>query len=285
MKDSYSISIPKDKSGYTHRACAVCRYRFGIKGETLPDKVYCSYCGEKSLVDDCNTEEQIEYAIEEAKNQIFQNVQKEFQGMMKKTFSGSKNVSFKPGRISKTYVFPPQQSQIPNEAICSSCEGDYIIFGIASTCPYCGQDDIKLMDANLSIIEKEINNNRALRQVYNDLVIAFQNECQFFAGKVKGVNFQNINVAEKHFREKHSIEMLDNVSQESLKDMRTAFEKRHVEQHSRGVYDEKYVANLQEDTSLIGRKVEYSKEELLSALKAFVTISDNLRKNITPSTK
>lgn len=284
MQADYSIPIPKDDKGYTHRLCPNCGSKFGIRwfGE-IPDNLHCPYCEKSGDVKEFNIAEQLDYAVEEGKQQIFYDIQKDLQAMMRRSFAGSRNVSFKSSPIRKKYTSPPQQSEIPTDMKCSSCDGEYVIFGISAQCPYCGTEDIKILDANLATIEKELNTDRELRRTYNDIVIAFQNECRFFASANKKPNFQNINIAEKYFKDSSGIKLLENINEQNLIDMRTVFEKRHTEQHSSGVYDDKYITNLNADKSLIGKKVTYSKDELTSTLKALVVVSNNLRNNLKHS--
>ena len=279
MQSEYRIEIPKDENNYTHRVCPKCGYRFGVRSGPFPSDLHCPYCGVASELSEYNTPEQIEYATEEAKNQIFYGVQKDFQSMMKRSLSGSKNVTFKPSHIHKKYTFPPQQSQIPTDMVCSSCESEYVIFGISAICPYCGREDVKILDANLAIIENELNSDRELRRTYIDVVTAFQNECQYFAKDAKGVKFQNIDSVVKHFK-KTNVDILEGVDKQNLLDMRTAFEKRHAGQHRNGTYDQKYVDALGLDQSTLGQKVAYSKDELVSAVKALVVVSNNLRTKV-----
>lgn len=276
MQSEYQIEIPKDENNYTHRVCPNCKYRFGVRSGPFPDNIFCPYCGETTELSEYNTPEQIEYATEEAKNLIFYGVQKDLQAMMKKSLSGSKNVTFKASTVRKKYTFPPQQSQLPTDMICTSCESEYVIFGISAICPYCGREDVKILDANLAIIENELNSDRELRRTYIDVVTAFQNECQYFAKDAKGVKFQNIESVVKHFK-KTNVDMLEGIEPQNLLDMRTVFEKRHAGQHRNGTYDQKYVDALGLDQSLIGQKVTYSKDEIVSAVKALVKVSNNLR--------
>lgn len=280
MQSEFKISIPKDENNYTHRVCPACLYRFGIRSGEFPDNLSCPYCGKVSQMSDYNTIEQIEYAREEAKNLIFYNVQKDLQAMMKRSLSGSKHLSFKPGMIRKKYTFPPQQSQIPTDMACSSCGSEYVIFGISAFCPYCAREDVKILDANLETIKKEFDSDRTLRQVYNDIVIAFQNVCRFYAIEGSTTNFQNISQSEKYFRDNFGLDLLYGIEASSLNDMKTAFEKRHKEQHKGGIIDQKYVDVLGLDAGLIGQKVVYSKEELTSALNAIVAVGKNLREGI-----
>lgn len=285
MKSEYQVAIPKDENNYTHRVCSRCQYRFGIRSANeageFPQSLFCPYCGNSSDLSSYNTVEQIEYATEEAQSQIFYDVQKDFQNMMKRSFSGSKNVKFKPASIRRKYIFPPLQSQIPTDMVCSSCNNEYVIFGISAKCPYCNKEDVKILDTNLAIIEKELNTDRALRLTYIDVVTTFQNECRHFATNAKGVKFQNIDSVEKHFK-KSGVDILSGIKQEDIASLRSVFEKRHVGQHNNGTWDQKAVNALSLKQSLIGQKVTYSKDELASAVKALVAVSGNLRTEVKP---
>jgi len=227
-----------------------------------------------------NVPEQYQYATQEGLRQIKNDVMKELQNSMVSAFRGSKNVKFKPATIYNEPAKTLQQSEIPTDMICSSCQGLYEIYGIASRCPFCSNEDIKIMEANLALIEKELGTDRGLRQIYNDVVIAFQNLCRFYALKDKKANFQNINLSEQYFRNNFGVDMLNSLDSQNLQDMRIVFEKRHVEQHNSGIIDEKYVTNLVLDNSTLGQKVSYKKDELKSALKALIDIGKNLRDKI-----
>lgn len=287
LKSSYPIKIPADNKGYTHRLCPDCITKFGIRSidKDFPDFIYCPYCDRSGVLPDFNISEQFEYAKQEGLRQIKYDVMKELQNSMASAFSGSSSnkyvkVSFKPAILHHEPAPTLIQSEIPTDMACSSCRGLYEIYGIASRCPFCSTEDIKILDANLALIEKELDSDRALRQVYNDLVIAFQNVCRFYALVGSTTNFQNIAQAEQYFKDNFSLDLLDGIEAINLNDIRTAFEKRHKEQHTGGIVDQKYVNILGLDNSLIGQKVSYNKDELTSALKALVVVSNNLRKGI-----
>lgn len=282
---NFTIPIPKDSEGYTQRECPSCQDgRFGIVVKEDAARLICPYCEHEASTPESNTKEQIDYATKQGINLIETEVHKEFQKMLKNVTRGSKGMSFKPGRIPKKRATKPPQPLIQTDMQCSSCANEYVVYGIAANCPFCGNKDIRLLDANLDAIQKEMDNNRVLRHIYNDLVIVFQNECQYYAGKVKGVSFQNIDSAVKHMKNKHSFDLLKGISVTQEKSLRTAFQKRHTEQHNRGYIDQEYIDNLNEDKSLLGSKTSYSKDELSKALEALVVVSANIRKNIHPAT-
>lgn len=282
LKSHYEITIPTDDRGYTHRLCVNCSTKFGIRSidTDFPETIYCPYCDKYGALPEFNVPEQYQYATQEGLRQIKNDVMKELQNSMVSAFRGSKNVKFKPATIHNEPAKTLQQSEIPTDMICSSCQGLYEIYGIASRCPFCSNEDIKIMEANLALIEKELGTERGLRQIYNDVVIAFQNLCRFYALKDKKANFQNINLSEQYFRNNFGVGMLNSLDSQNLQDMRIVFEKRHVEQHNSGIIDEKYVTNLALDNSTLGQKVSYKKDELKSALKALIDIGKNLRDKI-----
>lgn len=287
MKNTYKIAIPADNRGYTHRLCPSCGTKFGIRSvdKDFPETIYCPYCEKTGGLPDFNIPEQFEYAKAEGLRQIDYDVQKLIQNTLGSAFKGSSRskhvkVSFTPAKIRMKPAPTLQQADIPTEMVCSSCEGLYEIYGIASKCPFCSTEDIKILDANLALIEKELDSDRALRQVYNDLVIAFQNICRFYALEGTTTNFQNINQSQQYFKDNFSLNLLDGIEATNLSDMRTAFEKRHKEQHTGGIIDQKYVDVLGLDNSLVGQRVSYAKDELTSALKALVIVGNNLRNGI-----
>ncbi len=282
LKSNYDIKIPADGNGYTHRLCPDCTIKFGIRSidKDFPSIIYCPYCDMSGALPDFNVPEQFDYATNEGLRQIKYDVMKELQTSLARGLRGSKNVKFKPATIRHEPEVVLKQSEIPTDMVCSVCEGLYEIYGIASRCPFCSNEDIKILDANIALIEKELDTPRGLRLVYGDIVVAFQSLCRFYADNNKKTNFQNINSSEKYFRDSLNVEILENLHSQNLQDMRVVFEKRHVEQHNSGIIDEKYVANLGLDDSSLGNKVAYSKSELQSALKAMKGVSSNLRAKI-----
>lgn len=282
LKSHYEIAIPADGKGYTHRLCPDCSTKFGIRSvsKDFPDTIHCPYCDKSGALSDFNVPEQFEYATQEGLRQIKYDVMKELQNSLARGLRGSKNVKFKPARIRYEPEPVLVQPEIPTDMVCSSCEGLYEIYGIASRCPFCSTEDIKIIDANLALIEKELDTDRGLRLIYNDVVIAFQNLCSFYALNNKRTNFQNINLSEKYFRDNLSVEILENLDSQNLKAMRVVFEKRHVEQHNSGIIDKKYTVNLGLDNTSEGQRVTYSKDELQSSLKALIAISHNLRSKL-----
>lgn len=282
LKSHYEIAIPADGKGYTHRLCPDCSTKFGIRSvsKDFPDTIHCPYCDKSGALSDFNVPEQFEYATQEGLRQIKYDVMKELQNSLARGLRGSKNVKFKPARIRYEPEPVLVQSEIPTDMVCSSCEGLYEIYGIASRCPFCSTEDIKIIDANLALIEKELDTDRGLRLIYNDVVIAFQNLCSFYALNNKRTNFQNINLSEKYFRDNLSVEILENLDSQNLEAMRVVFEKRHVEQHNSGIIDKKYTVNLGLDNTSEGQRVTYSKDELQSSLKALIAISHNLRSKL-----
>lgn len=282
IKSHYNIAIPADGKGYTHRLCPNCSTKFGIRSidKDFPDTIYCPYCDKSGALPDYNVPEQFDYATQEGLRQIKYDVMKELQTSMSRALRGSKNFKFKPATIRYEQAPTLIQSEIPTDMMCSSCEGLYEIYGIASRCPFCSTEDIKIIDANLALIEKELDTDRGLRLIYNDVVIAFQNLCSFYALDDKKANFQNINVSQKYFKDNFNVKILDGLDSQNLQDMRVVFEKRHVEQHNSGIIDAKYTANLGLDSSSHGQRVAYSKDELQSALKALINVSNNFRTKI-----
>lgn len=282
LKSHYKILIPPDDKGYVHRLCPNCGIKFGIRSidKDFPQRIHCPYCEHNGSLSEFNVPEQLQFATQEGLNNIEYDLMKYLQDSVKRGLRGSRSVHFKPARIHRKPTPQLQQADIPTDMICSVCQGLYEIYGIASKCPYCANEDIKIMEANIALIEKELHSDRALRQIYNDLVIAFQNLCRFYALTDSTSNFQNINIAEKYFKNNCSVDLLSGIDAQNLIDMRTAFEKRHKEQHTGGIIDQKYVDVLSLDNSLVGQKVSYSQNELESALRALVIVSDNLRKGI-----
>lgn len=279
MKEYYNISIPKDENGFIHRRCPSCEYEFGVKAAEFPNSLHCPYCSEKTDIKNFNTSEQLEYARKEGERQIFTELQKEFQNMMKDAVKDSDNLSFNPGRISKGCTPHPTQANIPNFITCDKCDqGEYEVFGISGFCPFCGEETIKILEANLSVLENELGTDRGLRHLYGDIVITFQNECRIYVVKPTKTNFQNIKNARRYFKRHFGLDITENLTDDEKLTLKRIFEKRHCDEHNSGIISDRYVKEIPQDKDLLNQEVTRSKEEATEAVEILKKISSKLRK-------
>jgi hypothetical protein len=143
--------------------------------------------------------------------------------------------------------------------------------GIFGFCPGCRSENLRLYDANLAIIKREVlaaaNPTRALRHAYNDLVSTFE----FFTRKeaarhgIDAGRFQNLDHTRRAFRQALKVDVFGGLSIEQVRLLKRVFEKRHVHEHNEGIVSSRYVAEIPEDAHLLGKLAPLSLEELESA--------------------
>lgn len=276
---TFKISIPT-QNGFFGRECnnPDCKRYFKIHQDSLKDEMYCPYCGLLFNKNELWTQDQLKYAQENAKEEAMVYASNEIIKMLSNTFgkqSGSSkksflNISFKPGSpYRKKYISPPTEKEIDSEIECSECKAEFQVYGIFGYCPLCKCDNIMIYDTNISIILTEIENasdkNRALRHAYNDLVSTFEDFCKKRNKTQIKYNFQNLDNAEKFFKDAYRINLFDGFKKDEVLTMKRLFQKRHVYQHNKGVIDQKYTNVIPEDVSLLEQVAPLYLEEFREA--------------------
>lgn len=281
---TFNISIPT-QDGFFGRECnnPDCKRYFKIHQDSLKDEMYCPYCGLLFNKNELWTQDQLKYAQENVIEEAMNYISNEFNKMLSKTFgnqSGSSknsilNISFtyeQGSPYTKKYVAPPTEKKVDTEIECSMCKAKFQVYGIFGYCPLCKCDNIIIYDTNISIIFSEIENasdkNRALRYAYNDLVSTFEDFCKKRNKTKVKYNFQNLDSAEKFFKDIYKTSLLDGLEKDDILTIKRLFQKRHVYQHNKGVIDERYISIIPEDKSLLGQVALLDLQEFRNATSA-----------------
>lgn len=278
---TFKISIPT-QNGFFGRKCnnPDCKRYFKIHQDSFKDEMYCPYCGLLFSKDELWTQNQLKYAQENLEEEATAYASNELSKMLSKVFGkrsrSSKNnfldisFSYKPGRpYRKKYIIPPIEKEVDSEIECSECKAKFQVYGIFGYCPLCKCENIMIYDTNISIILNEIDKspdkNRALRHAYNDLVSTFEDFCRKRNKTQKKYNFQNLESAEKFFKDAYIINLFDRLKKDEILTIKRLFQKRHVYQHNKGVIDQKYTDVIPEDTSLLGQVASLDIKEFRDA--------------------
>ncbi len=250
--------------------------------------MFCPYCGENFHQNDFLTRSQKEYlrnvAQEKAREYMQTEIAKMFSDLANQT-SGNQFFSikydFKP-YISQSVRPKYKEKQVDSELICPDCSTRFQVFGIFGYCPGCRTENLKIYDANLEIIKREVTSGndpqRALRHAYADLVSMFEAFCKNKAKLITTeiTRFQMLFEARKFFKTHMNIDILDRLPTSDLLSLRRVFQKRHAYEHYEGMIEEKYVREIPEDVGLLGQRAELSLEELITASNALRLVLDNL---------
>lgn len=282
----FSVSIPS-QDGWYGRECNAsnCRRYFKIHEVSFQEQMHCPYCGTQFSSDELWTREQLGYIDEVAEHEVTRFAEEELDKIFKKIARRSKNISYKPGRkLRPSKPRPPQESEVDSELECPTCDTKFQVFGIFGYCPGCGSENLLLYDANLAIIRQEVassrDEKRALRHAYGDLVSTFETFCRKEAIRcgVETGRFQNLDHTRRLFKKELSIDIFGSLEDPEKRLLKRVFEKRHVHDHNHGIVSERYVKQIPEDASLLGKEAPLSVEELVAAgdalRKALMTLVD-----------
>jgi uncharacterized Zn-finger protein len=279
-----SVSIPTIE-GFLSRECnnSDCNKYFKVLAETERKEMYCPYCGELQLVNDLHTKEQVKYVKDVAKENITEEVFKEFGKMLSNVARGSKFIEYKhkpyrPKYISKSKI----DKQVDSEIKCPECGTVFQVYGIFGYCTSCKYENILIYDANLAIIEQEIKNatspDRALRHAYNDLVATYELFCRKKAKNYQEEHksFQELFEPRKFFNKHLGIDIFQGMNNSELLPLRRVFQKRHAYQHYNGVINKQYIKKIPEDKASLDNKAFLSINEFKEAARIMRILLSNL---------
>lgn len=288
IKKFYSIGIP-EREGFIGRKCtdAKCARYFKIhKGLSSNTKIICPYCGVEKPIDSTHTFQQIHYAQEVAKEELFEDLSKSFQGMLASSRSHnssgwgiSMSVQHTPYR--KQFILPPKEKSVDSSFQCSECDSKFQVYGIFGYCPVCSYGDIKIYDANLSSIQRSLRDGvkqpRAIRTAYYDIVSVFENFCKKYLDDVETSSFQDLRAVSSKFKER-GVDIYKNINQKDQLIFRRVFATRHVYMHNAGVIDRAYVRLVPEDKKMLGQKAQLSVQAFNQCAQILRVLVDNLLK-------
>jgi hypothetical protein len=269
----FTIQFPT-REGFLSRKCAEasCGKVFKVHKDDIRDEMHCPYCATAFPNDQLWTDDQQAFIRESALREAQPFVEDEINKMFRRAFNGP-NWTFTPGRPTPRRPPPiaPGELATDSELKCPECNLRFQVEGIFGFCPGCRSENLRLYDANLAIIRREVaasdNPSRALRHAYSDLVSTFEIFCRKEATtRALGTGrFQNIPAARKFFVDSLGIDIWSPLDTASSLAVRRAFQKRHVLEHNAGTIDQRYVSEVPEDASLIGQHVTLDLGELEAA--------------------
>ena len=291
MKNLKKISVTLPTyDGFISRECnnSKCNKYFKVSEEFLTGQMYCPYCCEKQDNDELNTQEQLKYAqdvaIEQYTKQISNDIDKLFSGLNRKNRKGTgisityKSKPYKPKIISSKGI----DKIVDSEILCPECKAKFQVYGIFGYCPLCRYENIQIYDANLAIIEQEIENssnpNRALRHAYYDLVSVYEHFCLKKSKEISENHgsFQELFEPRKFFKKESGTDIFQELLEKDILILRRVFQKRHAYVHANGKITEKYIRKVPEDKNLLGMQAELSIEEFKKGAYILRTVISNV---------
>jgi uncharacterized Zn-finger protein len=267
---SFSIDFPT-REGFLSRQCAAaqCERVFKVHKDDIRQDMHCPYCGAVFPNDELWTDEQEKFIHDSALRHVKPLLEDEITKMFRRAFSGP-GWTFTEGAPEPPSPAPTAPDELPtdSELKCPECGVRFQVEGIFGFCPACRSENLRLYDANLAIIRREIaastNPTRALRHAYADLVSTFEIFCrkEAAARSLGTARFQNVPATRKFFLDSLGIDIWSPLRVDVGLAVRRGFQKRHVLEHNGGIIDQRYIAEIPEDASLIGQEVSLELSEL-----------------------
>lgn len=272
--------------------------RARMKLEPRSDKTVCPYSGIVAADSEFTHPEDLTAAIETVKHAVVADMKDAIQDMLRRSFSGSKYITFRATGGSTQQPKPRfMRDDLLRELVCDHCARDYGVYAIALFCPDCGAPNLRLhfrreaelvnVQADLAEAQTEINRELAYRLLGNaheDVLTAFEATLKTVylhkidrrqVEKFKPVrnDFQNVEIARKRFTEL-GIDPFVGLTEDELDTLKLNIQKRHVIGHNLGVVDEKFAEHANE--SRIGETIR-----LLSVdVKVFTSLAQKVVDNL-----
>ncbi|WP_203249294.1 hypothetical protein [Sporosarcina beigongshangi] len=211
------IEIVSDEKGYLDRECPheECEFIFKIhiedwKNRVSDEKVYCPRCGHIAPSDQWWTQQQLndmrELATQWAISEVQKTIQKSFREMSRSSNKYLK-VSYKPGKKVTFHNNPiGQQEEWELEILCDQCGTKTSVIGTAYFCPCCGHNAVdRVFNVSMNRVKNQLNS---------------LNEMQELLEKIHDKDI--------------ATNMIQNLTETSLKDVISAYQKFAMESFNKG---------------------------------------------------
>jgi hypothetical protein len=157
------------------------------------------------------------------------------------------------------------------------------VYGVFGFCPDCGKhNSLQILQKNLALARKELElastqadpdlQRHLVEDALENCVSAFdgfaRETCRIRAAssadpaKCQGLSFQNLPRSARRLKELFGIELQHTVSPPDWSTIHTAFMKRHLIAHRAGVVDQQYLDETGESSTLLGRRIRVTREEV-----------------------
>lgn len=288
MKTRLVVTFPSDPSGYHGRQCPVteCRRYFKVTvGTGVPDatECICAYCGHSDSVDNFVTDEQFNYAMQVATDiaarEIFDAIRPAFE------FGSPNDTLFARMKYIPPEILPYVERELETALVCDGCGLRYAVYGLFAFCPDCGKhNSLQIFERNLSLAQRIMDcaphddvelSYAMVTSALQQSVAAFDGYgrelCRVALPNLKGVTFQNLLTARNLLQEACDFDMAAGVDDWAF--LCRTFQKRHLVVHRMGVVDGKYLAETNDTSAELGRRISLTSTEVRETIVALKQLS------------
>ncbi len=291
------VSIEPDEEGYIGRECPVCKKYFKVKFGTGLHGVtdcYCPYCNHKDSQDNFWTRQQIEYAKSIALNQVTSDLLKSLKKLERRP---KPNQLISIGITVKgqpTPIIYYSEEELEQKVTCNQCTLEYAIYGAFGYCPDCGIHNSKqIVSANfdliLRILALSVNaegdiKSKLIENSLEDAVSAFDGfGREHYSSAYPQISFQSISFAQTKILTDSQVDISSGLSPKEWDFVVEQFQKRHLIAHKMGIIDDEFIRKTGTSSSLVGRKVSITEEDVRKFISYLLVITDNLLTGIPRS--
>lgn len=303
LGNQFSIPITADEDGYLGRECPQdeCLGYFkitpgtGIQG---PSPCHCPYCGHSGDSKTFFTQEQIDYARSVVIRQVSDAIHKDLKTLEfdhKPRGSFGIGISMKVTQGQRRPIQHYREKELETHVVCNQCSLRYAIYGVFGWCSDCGaHNSLQILAKNLELSKKELALAESAEKELADHLVgdALKNVVSAFDGfgrettSTKGseVHFQNLRGGRRNVLEKFGFDFGDAITSEQWNFVCRVFQKRHLLAHKMGVIDDEYVQKTNDAGAIAGRKVQVSRDEVISCIGLVETLGRRLFAGLMPVT-
>lgn len=286
----FSVKISPDEDGYTGRECPTCEKYFKIKfGTGLPGApdCHCPYCNHVGPQNEFWTKQQLEYAKSVALNKITGELISQMKRLERRPDPRafiSIGITVKGNPTPIAYY---SESELEERVTCSSCTLEYTIYGSFGFCPDCGShNSLQIANTNLDLVLKTLTlaqtaspdiAAKLIENALEDAVSCFDGfGREHCANQPFKISFQSIEAAQQKLLRESGLDISSGMSADQWKFVCDQFQRRHLLAHKMGVIDLEFVSKTGCSSSLLGRKVSVSDDDVRSLVASLRAIGEIL---------
>ncbi len=294
MTTEISVPIPTDEQGMLGRCCPndECGRYFKIKPGTGMDTAtcHCPYCGHCDDISEFTTEEQIQYAIDQAAKQLVDPLMRKFGQSLRRLNSGQRgplrirfDVRYRPAPA-YSYV----ERELETQVTCDECSLEFAVYGVFASCPDCQRlNALTTFSRSIESARKRVvlASNQELdadlraafpRDSLRDVVAAFDSYGKAlrarYPGRIrpraKSNLFQDLDALDAELRSTSLPVVEDLLTPQEVEDVRWFFQARHVYEHNAGVVDDRFIAKVPEAAPQRGQLLPLPEQRLVAGIAA-----------------
>ena len=290
----------------------------GWESKVSKERVYCRFCRHCKGADHWWTTEQSKRAKEKAvAHRIAQTQRAMHVGLKRDIRKWNRRQSRNsPLQLKMSVRGPVPTVPLPSpisandplrfKVVCSNCSCRYAVVGCAFFCPACGYNDAGMMfgqalkgirtsldsldsieQTDLDADTKENRRREVVEGGLQNAVAAFQSYAEALyeglsnVAKARRNAFQNLDEGNKMWFKVTSRRYSDYLTEDELRNLKFAFQRRHLLAHRQGLVDQTYIDRSADNTYLPGQRLSLRRESVRMYVDIIEKLASGMRKSVS----